>query len=85
MIKDRSRILNELELIYNIDRECFEVLTTKQAIYLYYRTEHSEINFFTFEQLGNAFSVSRQAVEQALSRGLKTLSKQPCFQKRRRK
>ena len=58
MIIDRTRILNELELIYNIDRECFEVLTTKQAIYLYYRTEHSEINYLTFGQLGNALALA---------------------------
>lgn len=84
MIEQREEILEKLEAVYDIERECFDVLTTKQARYLLYRTDHPEIEFMTFEEIGEYNNTSRQSIEQCLSRGLKTLSKQDCFQKRRK-
>jgi len=85
MKTDRKSILDHLELIYDVDRECFDVLTDRQLIYIYHRIKHPEIMMMTLQELGDHFGSSRQAVDQLRKRGLRRLSQQECFQNMRAK
>ena len=76
------RIIDDLELILNINRSCFKVLTQRQLIYLYHRTRHPEIHYMTLQELANEFGCSRQAVDQLWRRGLKRLGTLEDIQKK---
>jgi predicted DNA-binding protein YlxM (UPF0122 family) len=82
MQKDTMRIIDDLELILNINRSCFKVLTQRQLIYLYHRTRHPEIHYMTLQELANEFGCSRQAVDQLWRRGLKRLGTLEDIQKK---
>ncbi len=73
MKRNLEQIIDHLELIVNVKREDLQLLTVRQIIYLYHRTEHEEIPYMTLQELADEFGSSRQAVDQLYKRGLKRL------------